>query len=362
MNHSILVAGALLAPALALAQAPSSVTLYGIVDVGVTRTDPKAPGQSATTGVSTGNQSGSRWGVRGSESLGDGLRANFVLESGINVDVGTLGQGNRLFGRQAWAGLGGGFGELRLGRMDSLGFELAPQLNPFGVTWNDAGLQATFASADGLRLDNTVMYRSPNLAGFTASAGYSFAANASEVAGSGNNQSAVTAALRYAIGKLTLVATWESINCPDSTTTPATGPCSAASKNDQTHLQVGGNYDFGFARLFLAYGQERDRAAAIGGANAATLTGDADSYAMGVSVPLAGGSLIASYQSRSDETSGRASAAMQELDGYALGFSYPFSNRTNLWTYMSERKGDNALANSALFDRRQYGLGLRHTF
>src|SRR5512141_1736497 len=113
-----LVALALMGAFSGAAFAQSNVTLYGILDVNIQRNDPKEGTCYATvsgvgtpvscgttTGINGGHQSGNRWGVRGSEALGGGLNAIFTLESGFNIDTGTSGQGGRLFGRQAWAGL-----------------------------------------------------------------------------------------------------------------------------------------------------------------------------------------------------------------------------------------------------------------
>src|SRR5690606_1129817 len=117
-----LLAAALLAGFAGAAHAQSSVTLYGIVDVGVGGNklhDSAAGGDDARYGLMSGVQSGSRWGLRGSEDLGNGLRANFQLESGFDVANGRQGPGSqegRLFGRQAWGGLSGAWGEVRAGR------------------------------------------------------------------------------------------------------------------------------------------------------------------------------------------------------------------------------------------------------
>ncbi len=101
-----LLALAVLSAFAGVASAQSSVTLYGIIDMNLQRNDPKAGGAASTTGVNSGHQSGSRWGVRGSEDLGGGLSAVFTLEGGYSGDTGLQGQG-ALFGRQVWAGLRG---------------------------------------------------------------------------------------------------------------------------------------------------------------------------------------------------------------------------------------------------------------
>src|SRR5688572_1099677 len=97
-----LLACAILGAFTGAAFAQTSVTIYGVVDAGVERYDNDA---TDVIRLSSGIQSGSRLGFRGSEDLGGGLSAIFTLESGFNIDDGTMGQGGRLFGRQAFVGV-----------------------------------------------------------------------------------------------------------------------------------------------------------------------------------------------------------------------------------------------------------------
>jgi GBP family porin len=114
MKKSLLALAALSTFA-GMAHAQSTVTLYGIADAGILYTN--NVGTSAKHGalwqVASGNESGSRWGLTGAEDLGGGLKAIFKLENGFNVNNGTLGQGGREFGRQAYVGL-----EQRLWHLD----------------------------------------------------------------------------------------------------------------------------------------------------------------------------------------------------------------------------------------------------
>ena len=87
----------------------ANVTLYGVVDTYLANIRSNNGGKSVTV-LDAGGLSGSRWGLRGSESLGGGLNAVFTLENGFDSSNAGLGQGGRLFGRQAYVGLTGGFG------------------------------------------------------------------------------------------------------------------------------------------------------------------------------------------------------------------------------------------------------------
>src|SRR6202000_920733 len=98
------------------AHAQSSVTLYGLLDAGLAYKSNDAVGKGATWRASSNAMSGSRFGLRGTEDLGGGLKAIFTLEGGFDVNNGKLGQGGLMFGRQAYVGLWSQFGTVTLGR------------------------------------------------------------------------------------------------------------------------------------------------------------------------------------------------------------------------------------------------------
>jgi predicted porin len=177
MKKSLVALAAL--AAIGAASAQSTVTLYGVVDVNVNST--KQRGVSLTS-MSSGGLNGSRWGLRGTEDLGGGLKGIFRLESGFTTDDGFMAQGNRLFGRHATVGLEGGFGSVRLGRT----------LTPIGVlgdesaTLGSKGLDllavAGMLSVNAAyRTDNAITYDSPNFGGLTFSGQYSTQLNGQEV-------------------------------------------------------------------------------------------------------------------------------------------------------------------------------------
>src|ERR1700738_1089878 len=116
-----------------VAHAQSSVTLYGLIDAGLTYVTNERVGTTGTTGHSNfamtdGSINRSRWGLRGSEDLGGGLKAIFTLENGFTIKNGALGQNSRMFGRQAFVGLASDqFGTVTLGRQyESTVDDLAP--------------------------------------------------------------------------------------------------------------------------------------------------------------------------------------------------------------------------------------------
>ncbi|QGZ57666.1 porin [Paraburkholderia acidiphila] len=172
--------GTLASPA---AHAQSSVTLYGLIDAGIMYTNNVASGKSggALWQATSGNVNGSRFGVRGSEDLGGGLHAVFVLENGFNVQNGKLGQDGRMFGRQAYVGLASDqFGSLTLGRQyDSLVDFVAP-LSATAGTFGDTGFAHPFDNDNlnhSLRMSNAVKFTSNTYSGLKFGALYAFSNN-----------------------------------------------------------------------------------------------------------------------------------------------------------------------------------------
>jgi predicted porin len=165
-------AAAALAVAGAPAAAQSSVTLYGVVDVSVeTLNNVGAAGNSLTRVPSLTGYLPSRFGLRGSEDLGGGMRAVFVLENGFAPDQGTSNQGGRLFGRQAWAGLAGSWGTIGVGRQYTMLFYSLLDADIMGpALYSSGSLDSYIPNA---RADNAVTYQG-RFAGWTLGATYSF--------------------------------------------------------------------------------------------------------------------------------------------------------------------------------------------
>ena len=183
MKKTLLALAAIAASSAAFAQ--SSVSLYGVVDASLE----SVKGDDTVTRVSSDNLASSRLGFKGTEDLGGGLKANFVLESNMKMDTGANGGGStRFFDRAAWVGVAGGFGELRVGRQDSSIGLLAGNSSILGAqAYDDLKIAKTF-SADGYRrTDNAITYVLPKLVdGLTAQVQYSTAAGSSGAVGTEN--------------------------------------------------------------------------------------------------------------------------------------------------------------------------------
>jgi predicted porin len=232
---AVAVAAALAASA---AHAQSSTTLYGIIDAGVAYTNNVAKGGTSGSLVqaTSGVINGSRFGFRGSEDLGGGLKAIFLLENGFNVQNGKLGQDSRLFGRQAFVGLSSQqFGTITLGRQyDSMVDFVAPLSGTAG-SFGDTGFTHPFDNDNlnhSVRMNNAVKYTSVNYDGFKFGGLYAF---------SNSTQFEINRAwsfgASYNYGPLNVAAAYLQINGSTGTTASSAG---AVDVNESTSNGVGG--------------------------------------------------------------------------------------------------------------------------
>lgn len=211
--RSLVVIAGLTALAAFQASAQSNVSIYGIVDAYAQYLD----GSSRTARLQSGGLSGSRLGFRGTEDLGDGLKAIFTLEMGLNLDAGTSAQGGIAFGRQAFVGLSDSWGELTLGRQHGSLYRLAQDFSPFHIgtagpsvftIGGFAGGYEPFRGADGsavppaagatgnggpARINNSVRYAGPVWYGLSGTA----ILGLGEVAGGAKNNRLYDVSLRY---------------------------------------------------------------------------------------------------------------------------------------------------------------------
>jgi len=339
LSRKKLVTAAALATLAGAASAQTSVTLYGVVDLGLEQTR-LSPGGS-TLRLSSGIQSGSRWGLKGTEDLGSGLSAAFQLEAGFDASTGATGQGGLAFGRQAWVGLNGGLGSLKLGRQYVPLFLAQDTIDPFGtgLVGDGSGMAAVFR-AYGVRMNNTINYSTPNLGGLSAE----FAYGAGEMPGSNSLGRQWGAAATYDKGPLTLVAAYHTQNLV----------AAGADAGDSRGFLVGGAFDLKAAKLHAAFADNRDDNAAGAG------TGRGRDYMLGVSAPVGPVSLMASFIRHNDRMVANADA-----DFWAIGATYALSKRTNLYSSYSTVRNEAAGATgsgAAGVDISWINIGIRHRF
>jgi GBP family porin len=201
------------------AHAQSAVTLYGIIDAGLAYTNNVQKGAShgSLFQATSGNINGSRFGLRGAEDLGGGLKAIFVLENGFSVQSGKLAQDSRLFGRQAYVGLSSSqFGTLTLGRQYDTLVDFVAPLSGTAGTFGDTGFAHPFDNDNlnhSVRMNNAVKYTSNNYAGFKFGTLYAFS-NSTDFA----INRAYSVGASYAYGPFNAAAAYLQINGSSSTT------------------------------------------------------------------------------------------------------------------------------------------------
>ncbi|HAP24942.1 MAG TPA: porin [Achromobacter sp.] len=364
-----LLAAAMLASFAGVAQAEPSVTLYGVIDTGLGYNKIKGDGYSGSkVGMINGIQAGSRWGLRGSEDLGDGLRAVFKLESGFDSGNGDRGQSGRLFGRQATIGLANdAWGSLEFGRQATVGSNYLADIDPFYTSYTQSNLGLGFSAANTMRWDNMVMYRTPSVNGFEFAVGYSFSVDdtTSDQTGfqTADNTRGITTGLRYVQGPLNVTLTYDQLNGANRSTVD----------NSATPRQyaVGASYDLEVVKLAAAYGRTTDGWFVGQDLPAGTPFSDefgtnrfvdgfkANSYMLGATFPVgASGSLFTSWQHVAPSND-KLTGDDANMNVYSVGYTYDLSKRTNLYAYGSYGT-DYAFIDG--LKSTAAGVGIRHQF
>lgn len=355
------------------ALAQSSVTLYGIVDVNYMWEEKPATIGSGTSArvqqesvsqINSGHQAGNRWGVRGSEPLGGGWSAIFSLESGFDLDRGTLGQGGRLFGRQAWLGLSSGYGDLVAGRIATFSsgtgsFDMFGRTDPFATGFGLASVGQTFYSANATRLDNTIAYRTPVWGGFRGGVAYSTNVNGAEAVPSGKNITAFASGAQFSSGPFWAAITYDVVDFGDT----------IPNASDQKHLQLGATFDIGPVRLHGGYANQSNvRGVAVGGGAGvfaqlpAGYSFDSDSYMLGVTWKLGSFEVLGSYQWLDADSKIVNNVKLEpDYNIWALGGKYHMSRRTNLYASYASRDADGTLVDNT-FNYKQFAVGINHRF
>lgn len=352
-----LIALSVLAAVAGSAQAQSSVTVYGVLDMAFNaehngRLDGK-PQWGNKFAVDSGIQSGSRLGFKGTEDLGNGLKANFKLEMGVNADEGKSAQGGLAFGRAAWVGLSGDFGAVQIGRQNKPIFDAVDAVDPFstGIIGGNAGSSTSATGLGNLvfatnpRINNSINYSTNNLSGFQASVQY----GAGEQAGDFGKGRGVGVSASYTAGPLFVTGAYQSDSVlpPDYVT------------DIIKHAFVGATYDFGVVKGALSFTKVRSDNNTYG----------YKLWSVGATVPVsAAGAIIASYSYVTTDVSAGKSVTSDNNSGYfGIGYTHSLSKRTNLYTSASRLKNDKnvnagGIASGNGATNLLYNVGIRHMF
>lgn len=314
--------------------APSSVTLYGVLDVFAGYQTATVGGKSTSLSVLGSNaEMTSRWGLRGAEDLGGGYRATFNLESGFDPSSGQQQNSYRLFDRQAWVGIAAPFGELRAGRQNSAMFSYSGNLDAFGAATYGSGYN-NFANWLA-RVDNDIAYYSPKFANTQLELHYSVGEQPGSLAGNAVYQAAV----QTQQGPVYLALAY--LNAAN-----------AAHTNRVQEIMAGGNVDYGRGKVYLAFFRANE---VISSTTGNALTNPAGKYdaAVGPVGNVAGNyhntySVSADYRILPALTVGAGYATIR--DDSPLGnnawqvsgiVNYDLSKRTRLYGVISRLKNDN---------------------
>ncbi len=325
-----------------------SLTTYGIVDMGFVAESGGAVRSQEK--INSGAQSGTRLGFKGTEDLGNNMKALFVLETGIAADTGGFASttapttSNIAFARQAFLGLQGDAGTVTLGR----------QYTPFFLTLNAvadpfasglAGNAQNLIPHTGIRMNNAVKYVSPIFSGLSAELAYGFGESITGVDSGGRN---VGGSIGYSAGTLNVRLAHHRAND------------SSASTTDGTSTMLAANYNFEVAKVFAAYSDNDQQIIPTGGA----AKGKSRDFLIGVSVPFGNHTFIASYINKDGRSDSNLDASQ-----FGLGYTYALSKRTNLyaaWATIDNKRGgvtykvrNNSEPGSG---DTAFNLGVRHTF
>lgn len=309
MKKSLIAVAALAAVSAASAQ--SSLNLYGIVDVVIhqdnVRAEPNTPLQLSSGGVSS-----SRFGFKGTEDLGGGLKANFVLEQGFQADTGMLhpDDAGQAFSRYSYLGLAGGFGEVKFGKTGTAYDDISGATNPVF----DSALSPTAVwRSTGYKWNpgNSFYYATPNMGGVSGAV--------SATLKEAGVETSTAAHIKYEAGPVYVGAAFQQ----DKAGTVKT-----------KFTRLNGSYDFGSFKLLAGYGKVNEP--------------KATEYSIGADVPLTANLVLSAGYATSKED------GIERDNGVSVGAAYSLSKRTTVYGGIRNVEGST--------DQSRVGVGIKHVF
>jgi predicted porin len=405
-----LIALAALASVAGVAQAQSSVTVYGVLDAGYSETSKTIAGQkNSQSALSFNNFTSSRLGVKGTEDLGAGLKANFVIETGISsnpmagfsqtnssastkngttLDATTLGSRelNASIENSAGTSVKLGYGSTAI-RDTVLGFDAAYGSNLVGnVLTNDAQFSSNRSTAAGVAQklgdftvgaaltknnDETATTTTKTGSGYIANLGYAKGALAFGAAYQ-SSKTKTNAVAQQASG-FTLSETGTAcatgytdvgdVSNVGNTTTRNICALNAVAATDKTvkTTVIGTSYDFGIAKAYVSYGEVKTddtvTADAVG-------EGKRSAYSVGIRVPVAKATLFAQYSdgSKTEVVTAGTAAVKRDWNGISAGAVYALSKRTSAYAAYGQTTLDGTSGNTNSLRVQQVAAGIAHSF
>lgn len=332
------------------ALAQSSVTLYGRVNTSI---EHQKLGNASATGLVSNS---SYIGFRGTEDLGNGLKAGFVLEAQFNSDDGSgADNGNFNFKRQSEVNLSGDFGMLRMGSFDAYSYSVtADAISMFN---HDTGTTADMLYAYTAGRGNTIAYRTPNISGFDAEIQYRFGEKAKVDNGTREDKGGWDLGANYANGPLGLGFGY--------THQKQNGILPGIADQKQTQFALRGSYSIGDLTLGAYYQKAKEKTAST--------TAKRDIYRLAAMYTL-GASEFHANVGRASKPKVNGTKTDQASTQWTLGYNYNLSKRTKVYTFYSTLNHvTDYVGNPAGFDSiidsntgnnkfRAYGVGIRHLF
>ena len=367
----------------------ADVTLYGVVDEGLkfTHVDADVDGVAKTNKfeMKSGNQAGSRFGLKGTEELGDGYKVGFILESGFNADAGTMSKANTIFNREASLSVYTPFGQVSAGKIGAItqGTSFWGKMgyfSAFGTSYGDYVAQDGQVTSTTQVWDNMIAYQTPSFAGLKVYAQYAM--------GSQDAENKSTSDRFYALGATYDNGPVSALLAVDSTNYKSWGETAAerVDVDDSLTVTLGGSYDFGVAKVFFGgqYFDEvklssvgvfkafaTDIVAADSDLDAADLEdiGDAKIKGYGltasVSAPVLGGTSYfgAGYVDASEADSVKDVSYDVSAWLVSAGYKYDLSKRTNVYGVVTYSKAEAKAADEKIKPSAVAAMiSLRHNF
>ena len=380
-----LIAVAVLGACVAGSAFAANVDVYGRIDTGLSYVHYDETGLSDakdTLSLDSGTSSGNRWGLKGSEDLGNGYQVGFVLESGFDADTGALGAGG-IFAREATLRVSGPFGSIYAGRMGRIGSDAgsvgfyAGSVSPFGSGWGKmAGHFAVTANYDS-RYNNALAYVSPKVGPVTVYAQYTMGNTTENESG---DDRLFSLGAQADFGALQVLGLVEYLN---KKSVAGTTVYDDSQYDDSYTINLGGSYDFSVAKVFLA-GQYFKAAPNYAGMKANYAKDplvlnnewrwsfDGFGVNVGATAPIGAGEFLVSAGYGKGDVNYNTQDAKISADAYIIqvGYTYPFSKRTNLYAgagYMQTSMEDgftntDNTTSDKDFKTTQVMFGLLHKF
>ena len=351
----------------------ANVTMYGTIDTGfgyLYQDDGTSKDAYHEFTMNQGQNSANKFGVKGEEDLGNGLKVGFVLENGFKSDDGSLSTAGTLFDREALLYVNGAFGELGMGRQGELASGngryglFGGAVSPFSTAWNNIPGHKYVMGAGFGRMDNTVTYKTPSFAGVNVLAQYSFKkANLKDGVAVAGREGSSEADREYALGVsykaggLYLAGIVTSVNKKTAGVT--------TDVDDPLTVSLGGNYNFGVATVYVAGQYFKDTNLQQKALQSAQQAGKYDGFGLtvGTAVPAFGGTAkaLVGYMNAEDQN------GEQDMQRYAfsVGYEYPFSKRTKVYAgagYYMDSYDKKDVANDDTASSVAASFGLVHNF